>query len=412
MFRKLFSLDADLTQRVFGLDLLRAIAILIVVEAHSTMAFGSYFEPSFFRFFIPNGVELFFVLSGFLIGGILIRLFEKHQQINGSIILNFWTRRWFRTLPNYYFVLGGIVIISLLRAWRSGLQHTLPPKETLGRYFFFLQNFNQPMPGFFGESWSLAIEEWSYLVLPVLLFLCYRLLPASWPRQRIVLTTILLVILGTNLYRFIIARQVPIAEGEINIYWMVLTRLDAIAYGVLVAYLRHYYPAFWRDRVRQRWLLGLGIICTLLVTFTASPYVLGYYFNWGIYPDYVFYKRTFCFPLTGLSMGMLLPYLDNWRQSRGWFAKGVTHISLISYSMYLLNLTPIMGLVIERIATTSLTVGWLKVGLFWLLVISLSTLLFKYFEKPATELRDRLTPKEPVSTPGGVAADIPASKAA
>ncbi len=228
----------------------------------------------------------------------------------------------------------------------------------------------------------------------------HTLLPARWPRRRIVLTTILLVIVGTNAFRLISAWQVPIGEGELGYRGIVLTRLDAIAYGVLAAYAKQYYPLGWTNPAVRRRLLVIGLILTILTALSASIVVLPYYVDAGVYPAYVFYKRTLYFLIIGLSMSLLMPYMDGWRAATGvWtrfgIARIVTHISLISYSMYLLNLTPIMLTVVERVPTTSFAVGWGKVGLFWALVLVLSTLLFKFFERPVTELRDRLSAKEP-----------------
>ncbi len=400
MLKNLFSLDTSLDKRVFGLDVMRAIAILVVVDAHARVALGDYYSGAFWHQLIPDGVELFFVLSGFLIGGILIRSYEKKGRFDADLLLNFWTRRWFRTLPNYYLVLGGLIGLALVRAWRSGLHHTLPPKETLVKYFFFVQNFASFIPDFFPETWSLAIEEWSYITLPLVLWLMHLLLPASWPRQRIVLAAILTVIVGTNLYRFLLAIHYPIEDGELGFRGIVLARLDAISYGVLAAYAKHYFPAQWtHPRLRQR-LFVAGLLLTVLVAFSASIYILRFYVEAGVYPAYVFYKRTFYFPLIGLTMMLVMPYMDGWRNATGgWsrfgIAQIITHISLISYSMYLLNLTPIMLMIIERFPTTSLAVGWAKVAVFWVLVLVSSTLLFKYFEKPVTALRERLSKKEP-----------------
>ncbi|QJW88779.1 acyltransferase [Spirosoma taeanense] len=403
MLNNLFSLDASSGKRVFGLDVMRAAAILIVVDAHATVALKEYYSGAFWHHLLPDGVELFFVLSGFLIGGILIRSYEKSGRFDGGLLLNFWTRRWFRTLPNYYLVLTGLIAFALLRAWRSGLHHTLPEKGTLIQYFFFLQNFAHYVPDFFPETWSLAIEEWSYITLPLLLWVMHSLLSARWPHQRIVLATILTIILGTNLYRFITAIQIPISAGELGYRGIVLTRLDAISYGVLAAYVKQYYPREWASELLRRRLLTAGLLLTLIAAFSASIVILKFYYEAGVYPAYVFYKRTFYFPFIGLSMALLLPYMDGWRTATsGWsqfgIARAITHVSLISYSMYLLNLTPIMINVVERIPTTSLLTGWLKVGLFWALVLVLSTLLFKFFEKPVTELRERLSNREPKIT--------------
>ncbi|RYY95852.1 MAG: acyltransferase, partial [Chitinophagaceae bacterium] len=91
------------TRTVFGLDLMRAIAILLVLVAHSHFFWpGSYrAQQWFFGATAFWGVELFFVLSGFLIGRILLRLFDK-AHVSAASIRVFWIRRWLRTLPNYY----------------------------------------------------------------------------------------------------------------------------------------------------------------------------------------------------------------------------------------------------------------------------------------------------------------------
>ncbi|AQG82498.1 acyltransferase family protein [Spirosoma montaniterrae] len=400
MLKTLFSLGASQQKRVFGLDVMRALAILIVVDAHATIALKEYYTAPFWHNLLPDGVELFFVLSGFLIGGILIRSYEKQGRFDRSLLLNFWTRRWFRTLPAYYLVLVGLIVLALLRAWRSGLHHTLPEKGTLIHYFFFVQNFARTIPDFFPETWSLAIEEWSYITLPLLLWAMQTLLPAHWPRQRIILSAILFIIIGTNLLRFTVALQYPISASELGFRGIVLMRLDAIAYGVLAAYAKHYFPAQWTNEKLRRRLLIIGLVLTGLAAFTASIVVLAFYVDIGIYPAYVFYKRTFYFLVIGLSMTLLMPFMDGWRSASGlWarfgIARAITHISLISYSMYLLNLTPIMLTFLERVPTTSWEVGWLKVGVFWALVLVLSTLLFKFFERPVTELRERLSKKEP-----------------
>ena len=98
----IFRLSPDYQGRVFGLDLMRALAIIFVVMSHGSMLEKANTDFPWIR--LVNGVELFFVLSGFLIGGILIKNFQKTNSFGIKEIYNFWIRRWFRTLPNYYLV--------------------------------------------------------------------------------------------------------------------------------------------------------------------------------------------------------------------------------------------------------------------------------------------------------------------
>jgi peptidoglycan/LPS O-acetylase OafA/YrhL len=143
--------------RVFGLDFLRAAAILLVIVAHSSFMFLPLTHRLEAWWMLGHlGVELFFVLSGFLIGGIL----ATQAQTARFAVGRFWVRRWLRTLPNYYLFL--IINIVLARWIEGSWPHAAP-------YAVFLQNFAWPQPLFFIESWSLAVEEIFYLIAPLLL---------------------------------------------------------------------------------------------------------------------------------------------------------------------------------------------------------------------------------------------------
>lgn len=98
--------------RIFGLDLLRTLAITLVVFVHyiNTLPIDIGFLPNIR---LPDGVDLLFVLSGYLIGTIVIRTFEEKKDFNLVISLNFLLRRWFRTLPNYFLFLIVNVVSSI-----------------------------------------------------------------------------------------------------------------------------------------------------------------------------------------------------------------------------------------------------------------------------------------------------------
>jgi len=159
--------------RVFGLDLLRASAILLVLVAHASFMFLPLTHRLEGWWVLGHlGVELFFVLSGFLIGAILVR----QASANRFGVGRFWLRRWLRTLPNYYLFLG---INILIARWIDG---SWPPAAP---YAVFLQNFAWPQPIFFIESWSLAVEEIFYLVAPLLVLafdgkFARRISPLLW----------------------------------------------------------------------------------------------------------------------------------------------------------------------------------------------------------------------------------------
>jgi peptidoglycan/LPS O-acetylase OafA/YrhL len=181
--RNIFSIDFG-TKRVYGLDILRALAIIIVVLSH-----GGKLLPVrialFQEKFLVDGVFLFFVLSGFLIGGILIKVLESKKATIKNLF-SFWIRRWFRTIPNYFLILIILIIIGFTVYGGIGGANPL-------KYFLFLQNFNYPHPQFFSEAWTLSVEEWFYITIPILLFILVGIFKIS-PKRAILSTVIAIVV--------------------------------------------------------------------------------------------------------------------------------------------------------------------------------------------------------------------------
>ncbi|GJL91034.1 acyltransferase family protein [Hyphococcus sp.] len=140
-----------------GLDGLRALAIIGVVWHHSA---HPNFLPMFARGF--TGVDLFFVLSGFLIATLLVR----EKQKNGKISLrDFWARRFLRLMPAYY-----LLLISLLAAYlifKPGDPSTARLADGFPVYALYLSNWIHPGADNLGITWSLATEEQFYLVWPL-----------------------------------------------------------------------------------------------------------------------------------------------------------------------------------------------------------------------------------------------------
>ena len=132
--------------RLFGLDLIRAIAISLVVLSHCTFLLCPGKTAMFLdvvRLFGAVGVDLFFVLSGYLIGGLLLKQIAS-RNTNFKDLFTFWKRRWLRTLPNYALVL---ILNSLLLLVLG--------KEIVNNVYLyvpFLQNFSTQHPDFFTEA--------------------------------------------------------------------------------------------------------------------------------------------------------------------------------------------------------------------------------------------------------------------
>ena len=143
-------------RRIFGLDAMRAAAILMVLVSHT---WPSEKATNWGYVFGVLGVEMFFILSGFLIGGILLRLANTGRLQTWHDLVRFWRRRWYRTLPNYY------LFLFLQMAWRAWVLGYPGVLSLDWQYIVFAQNLTDGPSFFFPETWSLSIEEWFYLYL-------------------------------------------------------------------------------------------------------------------------------------------------------------------------------------------------------------------------------------------------------
>jgi peptidoglycan/LPS O-acetylase OafA/YrhL len=371
--------------RIFGLDLMRAVAILLVLIAHGGWIFGETGSGAHQLLALMGylGVEIFFVLSGFLIGRILFRLYTS-GDFSAASVMFFLKRRWFRTLPAYYLVL----ILNILLAYLIGYQIS-----DLWRYFFFLQNFNAPLLAFFPESWSLSVEEFAYLFLPLMLVFIGKIFSFYSPK-------ILFLLSCLSLMAFAFAAKVHYHQhfGFHSMdYWniavksVVIFRLDAILMGVLCSWIYSTNLRLW-DQSRS---LGL------LVAFAGFGFMTVGLSLWQITPErFPLFWNVFYLPMTSLSIAGLLPALSRWVRAPRLVLVPVTFISLISYSLYLLHYSLVLqGLkyLVDTDAASPM-VGYGLVALYFVLTFGFGYLLFRYFEKPMTDLRERQASTAKITT--------------
>src|SRR5438034_1694893 len=149
-------------ERQPGLDLLRALAIIVVVIYHAAL-FG-FKLPGRVDRFGWIGVDLFFVLSGYLIGGQLLAPLARDRRIN---LGRFFARRALRIMPAYFAILA---VYFLLPPWREYPEMSQP----LWKFLLSVQNIALHCGTAFSHAWSLAVEDQFYLALPFLLLFLYR----------------------------------------------------------------------------------------------------------------------------------------------------------------------------------------------------------------------------------------------
>lgn len=362
IMKKLFKIEVP-EKRNFGLDLLRFIAIFTVLVSHSITVLPQKYY--FVHKFITDGVLIFFVLSGFLIGRILIRDFK--EDISFRKIFNFWKRRWWRTLPAYFFTIIIILVVSFLSQKSINLEY-------LFKSLIFVQNFTYHSAEFFPESWSLSIEEWFYLILPVILFFIFFI--SKKTIRKTILIAFIIILLASILIRYYIFYNTEINSIQLwdqNLRSPVITRLDSILIGVLGAWFYHFKRSFFDSKKGILFILGIILFLTNKI-----------FFDYFIVYD--FYTCVLYFSIMPLSILLMVPKFYHMKETKLlYFNNVITKGSLISYSMYLINLTIISTLILQPLKISI----WFKFILFWFLTSTLSILMYKYVEQPFLKLRDK-----------------------
>jgi peptidoglycan/LPS O-acetylase OafA/YrhL len=367
-----------------GLDLARALAITAVFVDHAsdifvvgaprarvaTIALGLF------------GVELFFSLSGFLIGRMLIALARDGVEAGG--IGRFLGRRWFRTLPMYY--AAWIAMSAALWRWNWG-------------DLLFLQNFGPPEPGALVVSWSLVMEEWFYLLFPV--FMLGVALAIG--RRRIGVGGVLGIVLAIILL-CTTARLALYFAGFPSQYFIAdknpILRLDCAAYGVLAAAL----DDILVRRRRPAWLGPVAVAATITALLVVLVW-LGLYVkifepafqsatgftHWG---PYYFAVQYAVFDLA--SATLVFGLFHSLPRMNGVLGRPVTLLSRISYSVYLVHV-PLLAFGTARVVGVLGRAGGTAMLTVAVLLTAYAT--YRLIEQPFMALRDRLIPM--AATRGG-----------
>ncbi len=355
------------TKRNFGLDVMRSCAILLVLLQHGQFFIAKSENQLFYvqLFNLIDGVSIFFVLSGFLIGRILVKEFI-YKEITFQSILNFWLRRWLRTIPSYYLVLTIVLILTVI----------INKQDTLlvhFQYYFFLQNITFEISKFYPEAWSLSIEEWFYFTFPIVGILFSLLLKLN--KKNRLLFVILLFLIVPFLFRLGLWQ----GNSSIDVRKIVIYRLDAIVYGVLMAFIishTNFNSKKWRFL-----LLFLGLF--LLGIFALNP------FNWKSF------FSPINFVVESISICLFIPFLMNFRELK-WeiINRVVRFISTRSYALYLVNLSLIQGFILNQLKFKFQFFSQSEIAiylLFWVLCFLFADFIYRYFEKPILNWRDSIT---------------------
>lgn len=376
-------------KRIFGLDLIRFIAIISVLYCHFSVLFYPYLSGKAevlynLSYWVSGyfGVELFFVLSGFLIGGIFIKTIVNHPQkgeIPFSQIKEFWLRRWIRTLPNYLLFL----ILNILFIPICNVDFNL---SVFVNYLLFLQgSLGLNNSSFFSESWSLAVEEWFYLLMPIFFLAAFFI---NKNKKFSFWAAVSCLIIAPILLKFSYAYdQSFMASNYYRVFrFGTFYRLDAIGYGVL-------FSMIWTtDSIKQILLKYKNFLFLIGIFLLIGNFAYIFFFLTKNEQNPILFLALSTFSC--ISILFCFPAIIEFKVSPTSLSyRIVVWVSLISYSLYLSNRLVMHILEYcfpEFYNYKNIFISTLYV--LCLLSISLicSSIIYKYFEKPIMNKRENI----------------------
>ena len=328
------------------LDVYRYFAALIVCISHFIY---NYNKSLHFEFTSILGVELFFILSGFVLAPQLLKL-QDNVSKNLRVFL---LRRWIRTIPPY-------LVALFFAAFLFGFGDYI----NLLKFLTYTQNFlsDSPSFNFFSVAWSLSVEEWFYIFLPFLILI------SSYLKVKIikidVLTICIIIIVILNIFRLFYNSE-DINWGE-DVRRSVLLRIDSICFGVIAFILK--------EKISKMFLLGIFTFSLmLLLIYLIDPKIL---INSKL-------SQNFFLPICAVCFSSLL-ILFTFKDTTSLKIKKISSLGAnLSYSMYLFHIffIPI---------TINLFNNIMFALIAYLLLLKLFCFFFfVFFEKPLLKSRPR-----------------------
>jgi len=357
--------------RLKQLDFLRAIAILLVIGRHwylpTTGALSIWAKAGW------AGVDLFFVISGFLISGLLFSEYKKEGKISFP---RFFVRRGFKIYPAFFVFLLLAPIALTITTGSFGTQVDYKKSTDTAHYYheyFFLQDY---FPGVFPHTWSLAVEEKFYLLLPLLLIL---LIAYSKRKEKLESIPLMFVIIAVGCLAMRYATSWLTNDYHVYLRPFHL-RMDALFFGVLISYLYHFKGEKFEAWIKKyKWPV---IIASLLFISTAFIFDLESLF-----------MHTSGLTLLYLGFGGILAVMVYSKPITNKWFNGLASIGVYSYSIYLWHITVGMFLQTNLRTYFPMTYG-IEFAIYLLMTVAFGILMAKIVEFPMLKLRDWIIPKK------------------
>jgi peptidoglycan/LPS O-acetylase OafA/YrhL len=380
------------TSRLHSLDVLRGLALALVLLQHAPKLWGpssetvsaglikAIFEAGW------TGVDLFFVLSGFLISGILFKELDRTGRLD---LKQFWLRRGLKIWPSYFVCYGLLLAVQIIFEARAGhLRQAIENARQQWPNLLFIQNY-MPNEMRWPHSWTLAVEEHFYIALPLVLvslaWLNRAHPPATWLKRTHFCAGALLFCALILALRLFYAVQ---GHHEWSFfYYPTHFRADSLCCGVIIGYL-HRYRQSWFNKIaglRLPLLIGAPLLLATAVVFPVftSPFTS----TWGFTLYYLAYGGLVLLAVSSPDFG---------KTGSPVFVlamRTLANLGIYSYTIYLTHSIiyrlPRMDLVRHHVVSWLGDSIWADRFLFWGLSIVTGIVLSHLVERPCLRLRDK-----------------------
>ncbi|MCB9225118.1 MAG: acyltransferase [Crocinitomicaceae bacterium] len=350
--------------RVRSIDFLRGIAVILILFRHLS-CFDFLYDAGWI------GVDLFFVLSGYLVSTLLFKEYIHHGKINA---FRFLVRRGFKIYPLFYFAIISTVIIELL------LGNTINPKNLISE-LVFIQNY---FGSLWNHTWSLAVEEHFYFGISIILAIALKLkMKLSHKMTILVFISVFVFCLGLRCLNI----ERPYTHQTHT--FATHLRVDSLLFGVLLSYLHLFkteaFNLFFRKNQLLLYSVSLVMISTAFFVDGDSKFMF-----------------TIGFTILYIGFGILLAlFLTNESIDRGmnkylskYIYTAVATVGFYSYGIYVFHmfiakyLSPNLQEVFPEL---NFRINFL---IYFILSIFLGILMSKIIEQPFLKLRDKKFPKQ------------------
>lgn len=353
------------SKRIFGLDLLRAVAIFFVVHSHGVHFLANSCLAFLQSVPIPHGVDIFFILSGYLIGSSFLSYSRNNDGVNINKTLKFYARTALRILPNYLFILVAYYILV-----HAGTIHGNTTEFPIWYFITFTQNLFTPFYNFYWESWSLPVQWWFYILFPLSL----TVLTKRFNAKQVTPFICLFFIVFSLIYRYSVSDY--LTDNFWRDVWIrktVASRCDNIYIGVLAAWVKTYHLEFWQRHSVKSFVAGLLLMFVTIIL----PRNIG-----------TVYTNVFALTIPPIAIALCLPFLTTIRTFKTFAGKIVSCISVLSYAMFLTNLM-VCQIIDVNFADLFHQLGGWGYLLYWVIVLCVSYILFMAIENVFIKVRER-----------------------